>query len=549
MSPGLQGWTIQLDLDNNGTIDATTVTSKTGAYTFGPTTPGFNGLGVPNGTHRVLEVLQPGYIQTAAPGLITIINGETRANNNFLNTTVGVPPVIPPVAAGTISGRKFNDLNGNGIIDAGEPALSGWTIQLDINNDGSIEQTAVTDANGMYTFTGVVAGTHKLSEVLQSGWRIIKLPGTSSDGVVTLTSAVGLVNQDFLNQLVPVVPPVIPPVIPPVPVPPGFSIPTFVTSSGAGGYVTGYTVAKDGTSTATTSFQPFGAFSGEIRVATGDVDGDGTPDIIAGAGPGGGPRLTVLSGRNGTVLRDFFVYEPRYTGGIHVAAADFNGDGRVDLIAGADNGGGSRIRIFDGATNAILADFFTYEETFLGGVRVGAGDFNGDGTPDLIAGAGFGGGPRVTVFDGKNIAAGLGGNSTRLADFFAFEPTQRDGVYVTGGDVNADGLADLIVGAGPGGGPRVTVFDANQLIVNREPAPILNFFAFDPAWRTGVRVAAVDLNGDNNLDIVVGAGPGQGDQVKTYITGTFDGTVFTPTQIDNFYANGDLFSLTGVWVG
>ncbi len=318
----------------------------------------------------------------------------------------------------------------------------------------------------------------------------------------------------------------------------------YLANGGSAGDVSIYGADQNGISFLQNTIQPLGAFPGEVRVATADVDGDGVVDILAAAGPGGGPRVTVLDGNSGAVLRDFFAYEDSFTGGIYIAAADLNDDGFGDFVVGADLGGGPRIRVFDGRTNLILGDFFAYELTFTGGVRVGIADFNNDGTPDIVAGAGFLGGPRVTVFDGNDPTG-----NTRLADFFAFEATQRDGVHVAGGDVNGDGFDDLIVGAGPGGGPRVRVFDGQvgSLIPNNPPE-LFNFFAFNPNGRPGVRVAAEDLNNDGLDDIIVGQGPGEGNLIRTYDSATFsmDGE---PTLIEEFLLADSAFSVSGVWVG
>ncbi len=253
------------------------------------------------------------------------------------------------------------------------------------------------------------------------------------------------------------------------------------------------------------AFDP--AFAGGVRVATGDVTGDRAPDLVAGAGPGGGPRVQVFDGATGAAVRDFFAFEPTFAGGVYVAAADFDRDGVADLVVSADVGGGPRVRVLSGRTGGTIADFFAFETTFTGGVRVAAGDVNGDGVPDLVVSAGFGGGPRVAVFDGRTLA--VGSTPARLApDFFAFENTLRNGAFVASADLDGDGAADLITGAGPGGAPRVTAFSGREFLAGRQTR-LADFFAGDPSLRLGVTVGAADANGDGVPDVLaapVGAG-------------------------------------------
>ena len=71
---------------------------------------------------------------------------------------------------GEIHGTKWNDLNGNGSRDAGEPGLAGWVIALDRDDDGSDEETVVTDVTGAYWFTDLVAGLYGVSEQPIAGW-------------------------------------------------------------------------------------------------------------------------------------------------------------------------------------------------------------------------------------------------------------------------------------------------------------------------------------------------------------------------------------------
>jgi uncharacterized repeat protein (TIGR03803 family) len=96
--------------------------------------------------------------------------------------------------ASGISGKKFFDLNANGVCDPGEPALSGWTLQL--NGPGGVF-TALTDVNGFYYFTNLATGTYTVTEVPQTGWTQTAPAGGSY--TVNLGIAQQVNSQDFGN--------------------------------------------------------------------------------------------------------------------------------------------------------------------------------------------------------------------------------------------------------------------------------------------------------------------------------------------------------------
>jgi hypothetical protein len=215
-------------------------------------------------------------------------------------------------------------------------------------------------------------------------------------------------------------------------------------------------------------------FTGGVWLASGDVDGDGFDDIVTGAGAGGGPHVKAFSGKNGQELRSFFAFDPNFTGGAKVAVGDFNGDGRADIAAGSGVGVASQVVTFDGRSLAVLNRLNPFESAFLGGVNLAAGDVNGDGRAELIVGAAAGGGPRVRVLDATSGEA--------VYDFFAADSTFAGGVSVAARDLNLDGKADIITGLGAGVQGRIQIFSGANL------ASLDNFFAFESTNRNGIFV-------------------------------------------------------------
>ncbi|MFO0851166.1 MAG: SGNH/GDSL hydrolase family protein [Gemmataceae bacterium] len=228
-------------------------------------------------------------------------------------------------------------------------------------------------------------------------------------------------------------------------------------------------------------------FFGGVRVATGDLDGDGVADVAVAAGPGGGPVVAGFSGRDGHELFRTFAFEPGFTGGVNLAVGDVDGDGRPELVAGAGGGGGPRVRVIRASDQVVTQDFFAFEPSFRGGVNVAAGAFG------IAAGAGDGCAPLVTVFDGRTL--------TPRAAVFAFDPSFRGGVRVAAGDLTGDGRAELVTAAGGGGAPHVRLIDP---LTGADGG---SFFAGDPApLADGVRLAVPA--GTGRLVVAPGRGTG-----------------------------------------
>lgn len=281
------------------------------------------------------------------------------------------------------------------------------------------------------------------------------------------------------------------------------------------------------------SFQPFeAAFHGGIRVAVGDANCDGIPDIITAAGPGRAPEVRVFNGASGLplagTLGSFLAYDAGSMSGVWVAAGDINQDGFTDIVTGPDNGGGPPlVKVFTGETGLLHAQFNAYPTKFQGGVRVAVGDINGDIFPDVVTAPGPGRAPQVRVFDGLNLT------DPPINSFLAFANNYRLGLYLAVGDINGDGRADIVAGGGAGGQRLVRVFDGTDLT---QP-PIASFRPYQTQAGDSIRVAAVDIDADGDLEIVTAPGSGGTDDPKV-----FD-LALNPDEVDDFFATD--FDFTG----
>jgi hypothetical protein len=255
-----------------------------------------------------------------------------------------------------------------------------------------------------------------------------------------------------------------------------------------------------------------------VRVAVGDVDLDGEPELITAPGKGAPPEIRLFHGLLGTPLGSFLAFDERFRGGVNVAAGDVDGDGHKDVIA-AMGSGGPDVRVFSGLDQTLLVEFAAFDPTFRGGVHVAAADLDNDGDWEIVTGAGKGGSPLVRIFDatGAPFVSPGGLPNTILA----YSEKQRKGVTVAAGDVNGDGVADIVVGPGKGAPPEVAVFSGV------DGSELGRFLAFDAKQRGGVRVAVGDVDADGRYEILAAPGKGTkgGSQVRA-----FDGRTFAEKE-------------------
>src|SRR5262249_23749161 len=165
----------------------------------------------------------------------------------------------------------------------------------------------------------------------------------------------------------------------------------------------------------------------------------------------GGNQVKVFSGADLSLLHSFLAYAPKFKGGVRVGAGDINGDRFADILTGPGEGSGTRLRVFSGVDLTLLPDFVVYHN-FLPRAQAAAASFSGD--------------PRLRIRAVRQRVPGL---------------------QVTTAFIDGDNRADIVTGPGVGGvgNFRVTRAVDNQLISS--------FLAFEPSYQGGLRVGAIDI--------------------------------------------------------
>jgi hypothetical protein len=122
---------------------------------------------------------------------VDVVAANGTDGEYFLSKTL----VTLPTA--TLSGEIFNDLNGDGSLESGEPGLRGWTVDLIDANTGTILQQATSDANGNYSFSGVILGNYTVQQEPRAGWVQTTSPQAYPVAVQPGQSVTGLTFGDF----------------------------------------------------------------------------------------------------------------------------------------------------------------------------------------------------------------------------------------------------------------------------------------------------------------------------------------------------------------
>ena len=182
----------------------------------------------------------------------------------------------------------------------------------------------------------------------------------------------------------------------------------------------------------------------------------------------------------GKLKGQFFAYDQKFSGGVNLAVGDVMGDFRAEIVTVPMSLGGSHVKVFDGQ-GILQSHFFAYESRFVGGANVKIGNVYGKsskGKNEIVLAPGPGRDPEIKTFDAYG---------TQLRGFLAYAEKFKNGVNLAIGDINKDGLDEIITGAGPGGAPHVRAFTGKGELKE-------SFYGLEANFTGGVSVGFVELN-------------------------------------------------------
>jgi len=177
-------------------------------------------------------------------------------------------------------------------------------------------------------------------------------------------------------------------------------------------------------------------------------------------------------------------YGPTVRSTVQVAAGNLDMDPQAEYVTATGIGSTPHVRVFNKDNSFEDYGFLAYDPSYRGGVNVATGDVDGDGVDEIITGTGPGSTTHVRVFEK---------NGQVIGGFFAYE-TFYTGVNVATGDVDGDGVDEIITGTGPGSTTHLKTFKLSGQLVT-------DFVAY-PGYQVGVDVAAGDVDGDGVDEIV-----------------------------------------------
>jgi len=499
---------------NNPTVAANTIVIYVGARALGSSQASvgaFGGYGI-SGTQAWVNTLQ-----SRSPGWGSLLWGGSMAFDTTTNWYFGASAsglasnqedfftcatheLAHVLGIGT-SAKWFTEVTNNTFTGSHSEAIYGGPVPL---TWGSSELNNVSVKGIPAVMNLDLPMGARTAPFTPLDWTLLQDVGWS----VTVPSPVTISPPPSSAAPPPVSPPPVAPPASPPPVavsPPASTTPAPVLVSGTNnGLVYVYTTNSNGSLTATgQTFDPFPGFTGAIRTTVADFNGDGVPDYAFVTGAGTAAEVRIINGATGANILAPTQILGGFTGGAFVTAGDLTSDGKADLVISEDAGGLPLVQVFQIANNQLhlVTSFLAFGSSMNHGIQIAMGDVNDDGIPDLVIGAGPGAQPYVEIYNGAALAKG---QAVLLTPAFpAFPLTVRTGVNVAVGDLNGDGYADVIVSQDGGGSSLVRIWSGATISANLTTAvsSLPNYVQFyaNGNVNTGIRVTTRVVNGITEL--------------------------------------------------
>jgi len=258
---------------------------------------------------------------------------------------------------------------------------------------------------------------------------------------------------------------------------------------------------------------PFGAEGFGVELACGDLDGDGLDEIVVAPGPGPdlGPHVRSFKPLGGPLDGSGFLALATGGYGAIVSCGDLDGD-LVDELAASPGPGPAYgpvvllYRLRDGVWERVpgLAGFFAYGESSKGGPRTVFGDLDGDGVAELVTA------PGARPDNGAHIRGWHRGDQgmepVPWINFLAYRPGIGYGAMLATGDLDGDGRDELLTAPGPGQGygPHLRVW---RFSGSGGPVELAHEQLLHIGSARGARIACGDIDGDGRDELLAAAGP------------------------------------------
>ncbi len=250
----------------------------------------------------------------------------------------------------------------------------------------------------------------------------------------------------------------------------------------------------------TASFSPYSSkYHNGVFIAGGDLERKGTPDIVVGAGAGTAPQVSLYT-LSGKLVTRFYAFTKTLHTGVNVATGDVNGDGFDDLITtpATNYPGLVRVYLYDpiGRKFSRFQDVSVQSSKYRGGVNIAAADLDRDGYAEIVVAPASKG--RKSIIELYSYDPSLK-KMVKDYSFSAYSSTFDSGIMVATGDVNGNGIPEILLGPAPGTGEvRAFVYS------NKSVKKIVGFYPASKTYSGGVDLTSMDVNTDGNDDIISG---------------------------------------------